>query len=132
MRGSEPPEDGYAGDYVPSSRTAGRRGPARDLDELARRGTEAMRERIETLERFGVQFDTWSSERDLHEARRLGDVEALRAGGHTYQSEGACGLRTGVRRRQGPSAGPPGGEPTYFAADIAYHRDKLRAREPRG
>jgi arginyl-tRNA synthetase len=99
-----------------------------DLDGLARAGTEAMRERIEaTLDRFGVRFDTWFSERSLHEEDKISAaIEQLRDRGHVYESEGAIWLRTSdfgddkdrvlVRSN---------GDPTYFAADIAYHRDKL-------
>jgi arginyl-tRNA synthetase len=130
MRGEEPPEDGYAGDYVielaADLREAGA-DPA-DIDELELRGVVTMRAWIEeTLRRFGIEYDTWSSERALHEA---GAVEAavadLRERGHVYDSEGAVWLRTTsfgddkdrvlIRRD---------GEPTYFASDIAYHRDKM-------
>jgi arginyl-tRNA synthetase len=31
-----------------------------------------------------------------------------------------------VRRREGPRAGPQNGEPSYFLADIAYHREKFQ------
>src|SRR3954464_7580693 len=66
MGGAEPPEDGYHGDYVielAESLAAEGADPG-DVEGLARRGIEIMRKRIEaTLERFGVRFDTWSSER---------------------------------------------------------------------
>jgi arginyl-tRNA synthetase len=130
MRGEEPPEGGYAGDYVielaAELREAGA-DPA-EIDELELRGVDTMRARIEaTLRRFGIEYDTWSSERALHQA---GAVEAavaeLRERGHVYESEGAVWLRT-------TSFGDDkdrvliraDGEPTYFASDIAYHRDKL-------
>jgi arginyl-tRNA synthetase len=130
MRGEEPPEGGYAGDYVielaAELREAGA-DPA-EIDELELRGVDTMRARIEaTLRRFGIEYDTWSSERALHQA---GAVEAavaeLRERGHVYESEGAVWLRT-------TSFGDDkdrvliraDGEPTYFASDIAYHRDKM-------
>ena len=71
MRGSEPPEDGYAGEYVTelAAELAAAGADPDDLDDLARRGTEAMRVRIAaSLDRFGVRFDGWFSERSLHEA----------------------------------------------------------------
>jgi arginyl-tRNA synthetase len=87
-----------------------------------------MRSRIEvTLRRFGIEYDTWSSERALHEAGAVeAAVEELRERGHAYESEGAVWLRT-------TSFGDDkdrvlirsDGEPTYFASDIAYHRDKI-------
>jgi arginyl-tRNA synthetase len=130
MQGGEPPDDGYRGEYVvelAADLASGGADPA-DLDGLARAGTEAMRERIEaTLDRFGVRFDTWFSERSLHEEDKISAaIEQLRDRGHVYESEGAIWLRTSdfgddkdrvlVRSN---------GDPTYFAADIAYHRDKL-------
>jgi arginyl-tRNA synthetase len=130
MRGVPVPEGGYAGDYV--AELAGRleqegHGPE-DLDALARRGVSLMDEAIEeTLRRYNVVYDAWSSERALHESgaveRALAD---LREGGHIYESEGATWLRTTtfgddkdrvLIRREGDS--------TYFLSDIAYHRDKL-------
>jgi arginyl-tRNA synthetase len=130
MKGQDPPEDGYSGDYV--TELAGRLGERGqdpgDLDEIARRGTEAMRERIAaTLERFGVGFDTWFSERTLHENGRVDAVvAALRERGHVYERDGATWLATTTfgddKDRVLIRAG---GEPTYFAADVAYHREKL-------
>ena len=134
MRGAEPPADGYAGEYVAElAEELSRAGAAPDdLDALGRLGTEAMRSRIEaTLERFGVRYDTWFSERSLQESGALeATIAELRERGHVYESEGAVWLRT-------TSFGDDkdrvliraDGEPTYFATDIAYHRDKL-ARGP--
>ena len=130
MRGEEPPEDGYSGEYVTelARELAAAGADASDLDGLARTGVEAMRARIaETLERFGVTFDTWFSERSLHEHGAVEDtVEELRAAGHAYDSEGAVWLRTtefGDDKDRVLIRSD--GEPTYFVADIAYHRDKL-------
>jgi arginyl-tRNA synthetase len=128
MTGAEPPEDGYEGAYVAElagELHAAGADPA-DLEGLARLGIEAMRERAESsLERFGVRFDRWFSERSLQESGKLGEAIAA-LGDHVYEHEGALWLRTSefgddkdrVLIRSG-------GEPTYFAADIAYNRDKL-------
>ncbi len=130
MRGAEPPEDGYRGQYVTelAEELTGAGISPDDLDAVARAGTEVMRERIAaTLERFGVHFDTWFSQRTLHEADATNAAVAeLRADGHVYDSDGAVWLRTSefgddkdrVLIRSS-------GEPTYFAADVAYHRNKL-------
>jgi arginyl-tRNA synthetase len=130
MRGSDLPEDGYSGEYVVelASELADQGVTADDLDALARRGTEAMRERIAvTLERFGVRFDVWFSERSLHEAGAVeATIEDLRSKGHVYDSEDAVWLRTTEfgddKDRVLIRAG---GQPTYYGADVAYHRDKL-------
>jgi len=133
MRGEAPPDDGYSGEYVAelAAELAEAGADPDDLDELARRGVEAMRGRIEaTLERFGVHFDVWASERELHERGALqATLDALAAAGHTYESQGALWLRTtefGDDKDRVLIRSD--GEPTYFAADIAYHRDKLERR----
>jgi arginyl-tRNA synthetase len=130
MEGREPPEDGYRGEYVVALarelQAAG--ADPTDLGGLAKRGTAAMRERIEvTLTRFGVRFDVWFSERALHEGGKIeAAIEQLRASGHVYDSEGAVWLRTSeLGDDKDRVLVRSDGEPTYFAADIAYHRDKL-------
>jgi arginyl-tRNA synthetase len=134
MRGEEPPEDGYRGDYVIDlARSIEAEGAdPDDVEGLARRGTELMRERIEaTLHRFGVRFDTWSSERSMYERGALDETLAkLREGGHVYESEGAVWLRTTTFGDEKDRVlVRSDGEPTYFAPDIAYHYDKLKRSE---
>ncbi len=131
MSGAEPPEDGYAGGYVAelATRIAAEGVAPDDLEALGRRGVELMLEEVRgTLERFGVSYDTWFSERDLY---RRGEVESALAdldeGGHTYRHEGALWLRTTAfgddKDRVLIRAND---EPTYLAADVAYHWDKLQ------
>jgi arginyl-tRNA synthetase len=134
MRGDEPPADGYPGEYVIelARELAGEGASADDLEDLGQRATEAMRRRIEaTLERFGVRFDSWFSESSLREEGAIEkSIEVLRAIGRVYESEGAVWLRTSdLGDEKDRVLIRSNGEPTYFAVDIAYHRDKL-AREP--
>ena len=136
MRGEEPPEDGYRGDYVIdlAKQLADEGADPADPDTLARRGVEIMRERIEaTLERFGVRFDTWSSERSMYERGALdAAIEKLREGGHVYESEGAVWLRTTTFGDDKDRVLiRSDGTPTYFAPDIAYHYDKLERADGR-
>ena len=110
--------------------------PLRELDPadreaLGRRGVELVLESVRaTLERFDVRFDSFFSERDLY-ARGEVDAALAQLGekGHTYRSEEALWLRTTEfgddKDRVLIRAN---GEPTYLAADVAYHWDKLRAR----
>jgi arginyl-tRNA synthetase len=131
IRGEEPPEDGYSGDYVIglAERLAADGADPDDVDELARRGIEAMRGQIEsTLSRFGVRFDTWSSERSVYERGAVdATIETLRERGHVYESEGAVWLRTtAFGDDKDRVLIRSDGEPTYFAPDIAYHYDKLQ------
>ena len=131
-RGEEPPEDGYRGEYV--AELAARIPGAAELpvDELASRGVELVLEGVrESLARSRVRFDSFFSERSLHERGAIEHALALLGErGHVYASDGATWLRTSdfgddkdrVLRRSN-------GELTYFAADVAYHDDK-RERGP--
>ena len=130
MRGEEPPEDGYGGDYVIElgEQIAGEGIDPADLDAIGSRGVELILEQVRgTLDRFGVRFDNWFSERDLYSR---GEVEQALAQldeqGHTYRSEDALWLRaTTFGDDKDRVLIRANGEPTYLAADVAYHWDKL-------
>jgi len=130
MKGEPVPEDGYEGEYVVQiARSLDQEGISpEDLDAVRRRGIALMlADAEETLRRYGVVFDAWSSEGALHES---GAVERAfneaKEAGHVYESEGATWLRT-------TSFGDDkdrvlirsDGETTYLLSDLAYHRDKL-------
>jgi arginyl-tRNA synthetase len=131
MRGEEPPEDGYRGEYV--SEVAARLREAGvepdDREALELRGIEEMLKAARaTLERFGVRFDTWFSERSLY---RKGEVEEVLAElekrGHTYRHEEALWLRTtDFGDDKDRVLIRSNGEATYLTPDIAYHWDKLQ------
>src|SRR4051794_26383215 len=129
-RGEEVPEDGYEGDYVkPLAVELGVKGDE-DVEEVAHRGIEHLMAGIKaTLERYRVEFDTFFSERALHE----GDpnpieraIAELREKGHVYESEGAVWLRTtDFGDDKDRVLVRSNGETTYFAADVAYFEHKL-------
>jgi arginyl-tRNA synthetase len=131
MRGEEPPEDGYAGDYVTeiAERLAAEGIDPSDRETLERRGIEAVLGEVrQTLERFGVAFDTFFSERSLF---AKGEVDAVLAEldkrGHTYRHEDALWLRTtDFGDDKDRVLIRSNGEATYLTPDIAYHWDKLR------
>jgi arginyl-tRNA synthetase len=131
MTGAEPPEDGYEGEYVAelAERIAAEGIDPADREAVGRRGIELVMEGVRTgLERFGVRFDTWFSERDLYQR---GEVESALADldrrGHTYRSEDALWLRTtDFGDDKDRVLIRSNGEPTYLAADVAYHWDKLQ------
>jgi arginyl-tRNA synthetase len=79
------------------------------------------------LAAFGVDFDTWFSETTLHVGGDLDRVVArLLEQGEAYREGGAVWLRTTSRGDDKNRVLVRGnGRPTYFAADIAYHEDKL-------
>lgn len=92
------------------------------------RGCQAMLESIRCeLEDFGVVFDCWFSETSLHDTGRVRRVvDRLLAAGEAYWSHGAVWLRTTSRGDDKDRVLiRSDGEPTYFAADIAYHESKL-------
>jgi arginyl-tRNA synthetase len=129
-RGEQPPEDGYQGEYV-AEIAAGIPGAAeKTAGELAAVGVEVLMERIRaTLERFRVHFDSWFLEAKLYE----GDPspwdrarERLGAERRSYRHEGALWLRTtALGDDKDRVLVRSTGDPTYFAADVAYHWDKL-------
>jgi arginyl-tRNA synthetase len=130
MTGGEPPEDGYEGDYVAElgERLGAEGVDPGDLDAVGRRGIELILEGVRaTLDRFGVGFDNWFSERDLYASGEVtAALERLEQRGHTYRSDGALWLRsTEFGDDKDRVLVRDGGEPTYLAADVAYHRDKL-------
>jgi arginyl-tRNA synthetase len=130
MTGAELPEDGYEGSYVAE---LGERLRVEGIDpaateELGRRGVALILEGVRaTLDRFGVGFDNWVSERDLYAGGEVEvALEELERRGHTYRSEDALWLRsTEFGDDKDRVLVRAGGEPTYLAADVAYHRDKL-------
>ncbi len=131
MTGAEPAEGGYEGEYVAdlAERIAAEGIDPSDGEALGQRGIELMLDAVRaTLERFGVHFDTWFSERDLYSR---GEVDAalaqLAERGHTYRHEEALWLRTtGFGDDKDRVLIRSSGEPTYLTADVAYHWDKLQ------
>ncbi|MBO4779128.1 MAG: arginine--tRNA ligase, partial [Selenomonadaceae bacterium] len=130
------PEDGYRGaDIIDTTkRIIARHGDkfldlpdnerVKILGELAY--SDKMLELKDDLENFGVKFDVWFSERTLHPDKINAAIEILKANGNIYEQDGALWLastkfgddkdRVVVREN---------GEPTYLAADIAYHKNKF-------
>jgi len=130
--GEEVPEGGYQGDYVRALAEAlpGAADPSVEVSLLAAGAVEVLLSQIKaTLERYGVRFDTFFSERTLHEGSPSGVQRALAQlldAGHVYRSEGALWLRTtSFGDDKDRVVVRSSGEPTYLAADIAYLQDKL-------
>ena len=131
-RGEPVPEGGYQGEYI--AELAAEIPGAAELDgrQVARRAVELMLGRVKaTLERYGVRYDRFFSERTLHEGdpSPLREVLAqLEQAGHVYHAEGALWLRTtSFGDDKDRVVVRSNGEPTYLAADVAYLADK-RAR----
>lgn len=125
------PEDGYHGDYVAdlAKQIPDASDESVGVDAVAAQAVSIVLDKIKaTLVRYGVQFDNFFSERTLHEGSPSAldrAIEALDQAGHVYHSEGAIWLRTtsfGDDRDR--VLVRSGGDPTYFAADVAYMLDK--------
>ena len=151
------PEDGYQGDDIRELAQAYREahGDAladADVDarraELAQFGLDVNLPKMKAdLERYKIHYDVWFYESTLHESGFVADtVEQLTKAGFTYEKDGALWLKTAQiladnLRRAGKKEADiekldlkddvlrrANGFYTYFAADIAYHRNKFAVR----
>ena len=133
------PEDHYRGDYI---RDLARKLLVLEPNLLALPEEKAvaiardfaLREILadikQDLHEFGVSYEVWYSERGLYEKGEVEEaLRALSEAGHLYEKDGALWFRASafgdekdrvVRRSNG--------ETTYFASDIAYHREKFLKR----
>ncbi|MGH2835789.1 MAG: arginine--tRNA ligase [Solirubrobacteraceae bacterium] len=129
--GQDPPEDGYQGAYVTdlAAQIEDAADESVDVDVIAGRAVALLLEQIKaTLVRYGVSFDQYFSERTLHEGSPS-DVDRaiaqVRDAGHVYEHDGAVWLRTTTFGDDKDRVlTRTGGEPTYFAADVAYMLNK--------
>ena len=128
-RGEEVPEGGYQGSYVADLASEIPGAADASVDVLSRSAVDLLLAQIKaTLDRYGVRFDVFFSERTLHEGspsqlqRALARLEEV---GHVYHSEGAMWLRTtSFGDDKDRVVVRSNGEPTYLAADIAYLDNK--------
>ena len=151
------PEDGYHGDDIRELARAfyDREGEKYlDCDQktrhdaLARFGLDNNIPKMQRdLARYGITYDQWFFESSLHESGYVADsVQALTYLGYTYEKDGALWLHTSrILAENLKKAGKSdadieklglkddvlrraNGFYTYFAADIAYHRNKFAVR----
>lgn len=131
------PEDGYHGEYVIqiAKEIAERDGDKymqMPKDERVRlftdMGEAAMLEmQKKDLADIGIVFDNWYSERTLHESGKVAHViEELKQRGYAYEKDGAVWLKsTAFGDDKDRTLIRSNGQPTYIAADAAYHKDKF-------
>ena len=151
------PEDGYHGDDIRELAQAFYENEGDkylDCDEktrhdaLAQFGLSVNIPKMKAdLARYGIQYDQWFFESSLHDSGYVADtVQALTDRGYTYEKDGALWLKTSdilaaQLRQEGKSDEAieklglkddvlrrANGFYTYFAADIAYHRNKFAVR----
>lgn len=130
------PEDGYQGaDIIDTTKRIIKRYGDKFLnvpeeERLKFLGDLAYSDKLlelkDDLEKFGVTFDVWFSERTLHPDKINAAIDTLRYGGKVYEKAGALWLYS---TRYGDDKDRvvvrANGEATYLAADIAYHKNKF-------
>ncbi|MFC2343519.1 MAG: arginine--tRNA ligase [Negativicutes bacterium] len=130
------PENGYHGaDIIATAeRIAAKEGDRYlampEAERLQAFREVALREKLaalqEDLAAFNVRFDVWFSERNLHPEKVQTAIAELRTKGAVYEKDGALWFRsTDYGDDKDRVVVRENGEPTYLAADIAYHRDKF-------
>ena len=140
VNGEEPPEDGYAGEYIQdiANEVMVEAMAAGDVDplELPReealeffreRGVGLMFDQIKaSLHGFGVDFDVYFHEDSLHKSGAVDKaIEHLKKSGALYESEGAWWLRsTDYGDDRDRVVIRSDGRPAYIAGDLAYFQDK--------
>ena len=151
------PEDGYHGDDIRELAQAYHDAHGDGLKDvsqeerraaLAKFGLERNIPKMQNdLRRYKIEYDQWFFESELHNTGYVAEtVEKLTAAGYTYEKEGALWLATSrILEENARKAGKSekdiakldlkddvlrraNGFYTYFAADIAYHRNKFEKR----
>ncbi|MDR1253738.1 MAG: arginine--tRNA ligase [Oscillospiraceae bacterium] len=82
------------------------------------------------MEKYRINYDEWFQESVLHNGTDIKEtVKILEDRGLTYESEGALWYKaTQFGAEKDEVLIRKNGTPTYFTADIAYHRNKLEKR----
>ena len=134
-KGEDAPEDGYGGAYISEIVTDVLKERPDTLDvpddeaqEVFRQvGVNLMFDEIKaTLHEFGVDFDVYFHEDNLHTSGAVQKaIDRLTALGNTYEQDGALWLRT---EKYGDDKDRvivrSNGEPAYLSGDLAYYLDK--------
>ena len=138
---AEMPSDGYLGSYMVdlAKEIIAEEGdkflslPEKEaVAKLGHIGLDRIIEQIKSdLERIGVSFDVWFSEKSLYEKGQYKKVMSLlNKGGYISEREGATWfVSTALGEDKDNVVVRSDGSPTYFASDIAYHYNKFLERK---
>jgi len=129
------PEDGYQGNYILdlAQEVVDANSGIKDLPEPARliefreRGYQLqLSQQKKVLDTFGTHFDTWFSERSLHDAGSVEHgIEILRKQGLVFELENATWCRTtDFGDDKDRVLTKSDGSLTYFSSDTAYYINK--------
>ena len=131
------PEDGYKGDYIESIskeiiKRAGNKHQNKSFEECGGFFTiyaykMMLADIAKDLKKFDVAFDKWQSEKELFEKGKIkNSLKTLRDKDFLYEKDGALWFSsTRFEDDKDRVVKKKNGEYTYFASDIAYHKDKL-------
>ncbi len=131
------PQDHYQGEYIIDLARSywAEKGPElleRPRQELIEElsiwaAAEILQSIKDDLAAFRVHHEVWFSEKSLHESSLVEQsLQALRRDGHIYEQQGALWFRSeALGDDKDRVLIKSSGDRTYFAADIAYHRDKF-------
>lgn len=133
--------DVYGDKYINADETERRKAL---VDFALPKNIQAMKD---NLTKYRIEYDTWFHESVLHNDGELADtIKLMKEKDLTYEKDGALwykniDVQTERLKKQGLSQESidklelkddvlirANGNPTYFAADIAYHRNKLSVR----
>lgn len=148
MEGYAFPEDGYKGDYIENIAREFREKYRETYYQLAIDSKSALKgimaaedfaykkmlELIKKdLEDFRVHFDSWQSEMELFQKSEVEKtIDGLEKHGYIYEREDALWFKStdfgDDKDRVIKKQEKKGGEYTYFASDIAYHRKKIERK----
>lgn len=127
------PEGGYPSGYVKGLASA-YDGPE-DVEQAGRWAAEHVLRFIKVqLAAINIHFDEWFSQASVEESEAVEEtIEELRKSGLVWEEDGAVWLDTGAHgdprgKRVLRKSPEQGGDYTYLAGDIAYHRNKFLIR----
>jgi arginyl-tRNA synthetase len=120
----------YKGEYVEKLHDELGRG---DYREIGRKAAEILIEQIkETTGKMGINFDVWFAEgKDLREKDKVDEIiEWIKEKDLAYEKEGALWFKSTLFGDDKDRVLiRSNGEPTYFAVDCAYHKNKFVDRK---
>ena len=134
------PEDGYMGGDI---KVHAKNYADKNGDILANKDSEERRKTLveyalpinianlkKDLEKYRINYDVWFPESTIHANSEVAQtIELLKKSGLTYEKDGALWLKTTeFGSEKDEVLIRANGIPTYFAVDIAYHRNKFEVR----
>jgi arginyl-tRNA synthetase len=135
LRDQDPPENGYVGDYVNELAERARDARVGESEgELMEFGLALMVERFQALlERLGVRYDAWFSEKSLWDAGEpQRAIERLRERGLLKEKDGATWFAPAMDEEGGDADDRvvfrSDGVHTYFASDLGYLVNRFETR----